>query len=1254
MREIFFKTILVLTILLSGCGNYNNELSGRVLLGNIAKADISIYKIDQNGLKTLLWKEKSTTGRSLDKIGLFNAHLNQLERDSYYLYEVSGGYDWDYNDDGVKDLSPTKNNGTFHSLIKGSDITQIDNKFNITYLSEVLYQAVKNSIGSDNFDDIYEQESKRLLAKSELKDLNKTQILKKIYTFFPAKHNVELNSTIFNDKDKLIKSIVDGNVVYLDKHFFKSVSLASTIKKVAPGMLIELNLELDVKRPMQDIISTVNLVNNKTGKKIELSGSIITDISSKNHLYSIETLIPNDVKVGTYHLEVILDKQNNIYKKTKLFEIVDSSIVTIGGFVFDSFDNNLSTNTNKIATKNSIEMSYDDGNITINSTLKIENRFNNKEVKNIKLSGYIEVDTEKFFVPFEAVTFQAKEDEDIDSVKPIEYKDVITIPLIEPNTTLYISTNLYINRDDLIELLKKLGFAVAQNPDAVLNANIVIELKTDSGKNIDSYSYPVTFFMNDKTLELLSDNLDNLINGIITVDELLAKLDEKNIYKAPSNKSSSTKYIDKLEFKKSFSKSKYGKRVGAGIYAKGLAYIDEDGIHTLTTAKTKIKVLKKKHYEILDMKLLSNVNPGSFDDTGYDLVVKSLGYTIFIKNNSLADVTDLEVTEEKSSKTDSKKTKKVKKAKKYQRAKNLISTTTAKSSVGYAYEKSFGKVIAKKSTIVAGFIPVVVEVGARATLGYIADIHLEGIAKLQSSFTPNIRVGSWIDGGVGAGFSFFGLDIDYSAGVGGNFWLLSDDFKNSVEASLDLVSNDTQEYIKYIEANLKERIRNYFYGPHGRLYLYGKWFGPKNRDEFYKIWKWSNHKRTKTLAKWATTKQRTTLLNKQQNLFRVQLIPNFDASYPDIQIDSPTLASKNILFAHGLNSNKELWNRYVDYAQDKGWHTYRTDVEPFGSIQTRATALANYINSLNLEDNSLLAVGHSMGGLDLRYIVSRANKTKEGPFLSAAKKIAKIYTIATPHGGNKFADIIASDDKPAIDDLSEENMFKFNQEYPVTTLKIDSRVIPLLAIRAVCSNAKAFGTDGVVGIDKQSLDGSSYVLEPFIARHSQSADAICTDSTIVQTEDTEILDKILNNGVLTDNADQFITTHRDIIFYSDLDCKGDVVGKFNSYYSIDIDCSKSDECQNNKASSILLFPNVKQNTIIRVYDHPNKKTKTKNYTTIYRGDNIWEEPVCITGFQHSTSAKEEQYGIKTIYNKKDSTKKLNKEVSHIRIWNAME
>ncbi|NPA13495.1 MAG: hypothetical protein GXO45_05875, partial [Aquificae bacterium] len=101
--ERFFLALAFSILFLFSCSDNdisletksNNISYGTAQLGNLANATVEIYKIESDGSLSLLWKETTTSGERLEDIGKFNLHLNELEENSFYLYKVFGGYDWD-------------------------------------------------------------------------------------------------------------------------------------------------------------------------------------------------------------------------------------------------------------------------------------------------------------------------------------------------------------------------------------------------------------------------------------------------------------------------------------------------------------------------------------------------------------------------------------------------------------------------------------------------------------------------------------------------------------------------------------------------------------------------------------------------------------------------------------------------------------------------------------------------------------------------------------------------------------------------------------------------------------------------------------------------------------------------------------------------------------------------------------------------------------------------------------------------------
>ncbi|KFL33532.1 MULTISPECIES: hypothetical protein [unclassified Sulfurospirillum] len=230
-----------------------------------------------------------------------------------------------------------------------------------------------------------------------------------------------------------------------------------------------------------------------------------------------------------------------------------------------------------------------------------------------------------------------------------------------------------------------------------------------------------------------------------------------------------------------------------------------------------------------------------------------------------------------------------------------------------------------------------------------------------------------------------------------------------------------------------------------------------------------------------------------------------------------TNASKPaILFVHGYNSRQGEFDAYAEKAENKKWRVFRTSVSQDGSIAKRADMLSKYIKKAakecNIKNDSLRVVAHSMGGLDIRYLVGNSKYADE------AKKIERIYTIATPHQGDKlgyFADI-ASD---AGRDLTPVHMGKFNKEYPYASLKYHNKSIDIVTLRASCSGKDngEKATDGMVAVMNQIYGDAPFSTNIHKAKHFPGA--VCVGDT-AELEKTSLLDSILkdhHHGSASDN-----------------------------------------------------------------------------------------------------------------------------------------
>jgi triacylglycerol lipase len=157
-----------------------------------------------------------------------------------------------------------------------------------------------------------------------------------------------------------------------------------------------------------------------------------------------------------------------------------------------------------------------------------------------------------------------------------------------------------------------------------------------------------------------------------------------------------------------------------------------------------------------------------------------------------------------------------------------------------------------------------------------------------------------------------------------------------------------------------------------------------------------------------------------------------------------------VVLCHGLFGYNELsfgplrhsyW-RGIDRALAAAGHpVIVTRANPVGGIARRAmamkSAILDQLARQRLDDQKIILIGHSMGGLDARYLVSR---------LGFADRVAAVVTVCTPHRGSSFADYSVRhlDDRlgvlrfigqmgidvGAFRDLTTDSCRRFNEDVP--------------------------------------------------------------------------------------------------------------------------------------------------------------------------------------------------------------------------------
>jgi triacylglycerol lipase len=142
----------------------------------------------------------------------------------------------------------------------------------------------------------------------------------------------------------------------------------------------------------------------------------------------------------------------------------------------------------------------------------------------------------------------------------------------------------------------------------------------------------------------------------------------------------------------------------------------------------------------------------------------------------------------------------------------------------------------------------------------------------------------------------------------------------------------------------------------------------------------------------------------------------------------------------GIGKLRLAYFQGIDRAiQDRGHPIIIPSVHPTSSIAMRARQLKTHIlrelKKLGKTDQKVIIIGHSMGGLDARYMISK---------LGMEDRVAALMTVCTPHRGSPYADWcllnlgkrlgglrlmkILNLDIQALSDLTTANCSEFNEK----------------------------------------------------------------------------------------------------------------------------------------------------------------------------------------------------------------------------------
>jgi len=397
-----------------------------VELGPIADAEVEIISADTYGsnVPNVVYRGKTTSHSSIFKTGLvkFNqSDYSNFEDDAYYVVSAKGGEDVDRDDDFIRDITPTQNNGTLHAIIKGSDLKLV--AFRVNALTEAIYQVSGELLGvgydTKALDEKLDDAAKRLFTKKTFVFNNEVDInYHDVLLWVPAVDK----RILFKPYDIFVEPIVVK--IYADEPRIKeSYKLIYEKLDTDAPQLRPLALEIPHTIPTNSIVGKVNIVSEGVNgiDHIELHGDENSSFSiDKEGLikvvessgFIIDALYKLDmIAVGTggkrsISMELIVkviegtplaDPNATVptLESIELFDIVENSpsgtVVGQANFI----DSNLSIVEHKISGEDNVSFSIDDsGEITIANGAEID--YEKSDTYSISISAVNEAGNESF------------------------------------------------------------------------------------------------------------------------------------------------------------------------------------------------------------------------------------------------------------------------------------------------------------------------------------------------------------------------------------------------------------------------------------------------------------------------------------------------------------------------------------------------------------------------------------------------------------------------------------------------------------------------------------------------------------------------------------------------------------------------------------------------------------------------------------------------------------------------------------------
>lgn len=194
-------------------GGSSDMVTGQAILGPLAGATVDVYRY--NDLKTSVHSTITSESSDLSGTGLFDIPSDVLEENTLYVIKITGGRDFDADQDGLFDTQPTENLGTLHLVATGAQIKS--GSFKVNILTDIVYHKVAYLILARYSPEIIQADidiySKRLLTEDI--DNNGTTDLIDLMQIDPAA-NKEYLSQEWSVFQSFIES-VHTSTAYLDE-----------------------------------------------------------------------------------------------------------------------------------------------------------------------------------------------------------------------------------------------------------------------------------------------------------------------------------------------------------------------------------------------------------------------------------------------------------------------------------------------------------------------------------------------------------------------------------------------------------------------------------------------------------------------------------------------------------------------------------------------------------------------------------------------------------------------------------------------------------------------------------------------------------------------------------------------------------------------------------------------------------------------------------------------------------------------------